>query len=159
MPKKRKEQIVNGQLFSWLIGPREEGGVVYADGRSNRVNLGRHSLGTKDHQAALQILRELDLKMAVRYGLADASVLNTSMPMLPLNKGIELYMAHVKRPEVMRGASAKTVQRYHAVFEKYEEYAAKQGVQHWEKANMRLIVGYGTWLKVEGYAHATQYLE
>lgn len=78
--------------------------MFYADGRSNKFNLGRHSLGTKDQRVALAALRELDLKLAVSHGLADPLLMSKrAVPMLSLEQGVELYIDYVRRPRVMRG--------------------------------------------------------
>jgi integrase len=159
MPKQRKHQIIRCQYFAWLIGPRTKGGVFYADGRSNKINLGRHSLGTKSEQDALGLLRELDMSMALKNGLAASSLLDKAQNLLTLAEGIELYLNHVKRPSVMKGASAKTIQRYKAVFDKFQAYSATQSVKYWQEVSKRTLEGYGRWLSSESYAYATQYLE
>ncbi|HEY7422864.1 MAG TPA: tyrosine-type recombinase/integrase [Gemmataceae bacterium] len=60
MPRKRKKEQIRGQYFLWLVGIRSNG-VYYADGRSNKQDAGRHSLGTRDRETALQQLAQLDL--------------------------------------------------------------------------------------------------
>jgi hypothetical protein len=63
MPRKPKKQQVIAPYFVWLLGQRN--GIFFADGRGNKPNLGRHSLGTRDEvEARRQILR-LDLVKAV----------------------------------------------------------------------------------------------
>lgn len=46
MPRKRKNERLRYRYFEWIISRLN--GVWRADGRSNRINVGRHSLGTRD---------------------------------------------------------------------------------------------------------------
>ncbi len=65
--------MITGQYFTWKLWRR--GGVYQADGRSNTANAGRHSLGTTDRLEAVELLKRLDLTMAVEHGLADKKLL------------------------------------------------------------------------------------
>lgn len=159
MPKRRKQEFVNCRYFGWLIGRRDEGGVFYADGRTNELNVGRHSLGTKDKSAALATLRELDLKMAVKHGRAEASLLHTEQKPLEIEAGIKLYMEHVQRPRVLHGASKSTAKRYQAVFDKFRDFSLSAGVRSWQEVTRRHLVAYGRWLEDEDYAYRSKYLE
>jgi integrase len=158
MPKKRnKEQIVCPYL-TWLLGERN--GVFFADGRSNRVDAGRHSLGTRDRNQALENLKQLDRVRAVELGLADSSILNAAEPaLLDLNEGKVLYLNHVARPLIAGGADKKTQKRYRAVFEKFVKFALEIGVVTWNAVNKNALTSYAAWLDGEGYAYATEYLE
>ena len=51
MSKKRKNQKFKAQFFIWLLSQR--GTIYQADGRSNTINVGRHSLGTSIYQEAM----------------------------------------------------------------------------------------------------------
>ena len=75
--------------FVWLLDQRN--GVYYADGRSNRINVGRHSLGTRDRAEAATALERLDLYQAVAHGLADRSTLEDDASPLTLEAGRKLY--------------------------------------------------------------------
>jgi hypothetical protein len=102
MPAKRKKERVVGQYFAWLLGQRN--GVWFADGRSNATDVGRHSLGSKDRQEALQRLARLDAVKAVEFGLAPRSVLEThEEDLLPLENGQQLYLTHVGRALILGG--------------------------------------------------------
>src|SRR5438045_121108 len=99
MPKKPKKEKITGRYFVWLLGRRND--VWYADGRSNEPSVGRHSLGTKDYQAAVSALQQLDVVQAVRIGIADPIELDATGPKpLSLAEGWELYRKHVSRPRV-----------------------------------------------------------
>jgi integrase len=158
MPKKRdKEQVVCPHL-TWLLGQRND--VFFADGRSNRVNAGRHSLGMRDRTQAIENLKQLDRVRAVELGLADASILKALEPeVLDLKEGETLYMNHVGRPLIVGGAVKKTQRRYRAVFEKFRKFAAENGVLSWNGVNKNVLTSYAAWLDGEGYAYATEYLE
>jgi len=76
VPKKRDKEKIICPYFTWLLGDRN--GVYTVDGRSNPIDAGRHSLGTRDRNHALENLKELDRVRAVELGLADRGILNAS---------------------------------------------------------------------------------
>jgi len=158
MPKKRSKERIVGQHFVWLLGQR--GGMYTADGRSNKPSVGRHSLGTTNYQEAIASVQRLDLVMAVKLGLADRRLLDEpASTLLGLEKGNELYLAHVKRPRVTGGAKPGTPKRYKAVFEKFLLFASRNGVTSWNGVTKRLLENYAAWLDGEGYAYRTEFLE
>ena len=131
MPKKTKYEHVTGRFFTWRLYQRASG-VWYADGRANSPCPGRHSLEKKNIAEALENLRQLDLVKAVEMGLADAKELvDSSDNRLSLADGIRLYREHVGRSPVTGGARASTQKRYRAVFDKFEPFATREGVQCW----------------------------
>jgi integrase len=158
MPAKRKKEKIRGTYFVWLLGQRD--GVYYADGRSNRLSAGRHSLGTRDQAKALDALQQLDLVWAVKLGLADQALL-TSAPREPvrLAEGRQLYLQHVNRPRVVGGARAASIKRYRAVFDKFEKFAQAEGITFWNQVTGRALEAYAAHLDDEGFAYATEYLE
>jgi integrase len=158
MPKKLSKQRIVGKYFIWLLGQRD--GVYTADGRSNRIPAGRHSLGSKNYQEALDAIQQLDLVMAVKLGLADRSVLDEpESSLLGLEKGKDLYLAHVQRPRVAKGTKPGTPKRYRAVLQKFLDFAAKQGLTYWNQVNKQVLEQYAAWLDGEGYAYRTEFLE
>lgn len=158
MPAKRKKERVTGAYFVWLLGQR--GGVYYADGRSNKANAGRHSLGSRDRAEALDALKQLDLVRAVELGLADRSALAAPRPeLLSLAEGRRLYLEHASRPRVVGGARPSSVKRYRPVFEKFESFAQGEGLATWNQVTARTLEAYAAHLDGEGYADATEYLE
>ncbi len=158
MPKKRNKERIVCQYFTWLLGERN--GVFFADGRSNRVNAGRHSLGTRDQGQALENLKQLDRVRAVELGLADPAILNAADPeSLDLGKGEDLYMASVARPLIAGGTEKKTQKRYRTVFKKFRKFASDNGVASWNGVNKNTLISYAAWLDGESYAYATEYLE
>jgi integrase len=159
MPKARKKERIVGPYFVWLLGQRH--GIFLADGRSNDKDLGRHSLGTRDRQEALQLLTRLDALKAVEHGLANRAILETTRTgQLSLTEGQQIYLKHVARPAVLGGATDGTVKRYRAVFNKFIAFAQREGIQHWQAAaSKQVFEAYGAWLDDEGYDYATEYLE
>jgi hypothetical protein len=112
MPKPRKKEEIKCRYFRWLLGQRSN--VYYADGRANDPSLGRQSLGTKDRKEAEEQIHELDLKMAVKYGRADRSLLATERDqLLEFQAGRELYEKHVNRPAVAGGPRKSTSKHFH----------------------------------------------
>lgn len=70
MPRKPENSPLVCEHFTWRLMVRS--GVYYADGRGGKNDLGKHSLGTRDREEALDRLRQLDRQKAVELGLADA---------------------------------------------------------------------------------------
>lgn len=158
MPKRRTNELIRCRYFIWKLWRRDC--VYQADGRSNAVNAGRHSLNTKDRGKALAALAQLDLVVAVERGMADRALLSeTNQESLSLEEGRDLYRKSVEAPEIAGGASAKTWKRYRAVFDKFLPFAAEEGVGAWSQVTKALLQSYAAWLEDEGYAERTIYLE
>ncbi|MEI7836984.1 MAG: tyrosine-type recombinase/integrase [Planctomycetota bacterium] len=158
MPKKRENELILGQYFTWKVYVRK--GVFYADARSNQVNAGRHSLGTKDRTQALENVKRLDAIQAGKLGLLVPGVpVGVAANDLSLGEGRRLYLEYTARSEVTGGASKKTQQRYRAVFNKFEKFAIGRGVQSWNQITVGVAEAYGKFLADDGYAERTQYLE
>lgn len=154
MPKPRKYQLVQCQFFVWRLIQRD--GVLYADGRSNKPNLGKHSLNTRDVEEARKQLVQLDLHQAVKLGLAKptALVAEPGRP-LPLVIGRQLYEQHIKRPIVAGGVKESTAKRYRAVFDKFVPFAQSQGVSTWTGVVLGLLNAYASNLDKKNYASKT----
>jgi integrase len=134
--------------------------VYYADGRSNTKDVGRHSLGTRDRNEALERLRQLDVVEAVENKLADPAVLESdARSSLPLEVGKKRYLEYVSRPPVQGGATASSVKRYRAVFDKFVAFARRKGLRDWNEVSKETLSRYSLWLEEEDYGDATQYLE
>jgi integrase len=157
MSAKRIKERIAGRHFVWLVGQRD--GVYVADGRSNKLNAGRHSLGTKIYKDAITALQRLDLVRAVALGLAHPSVLEPDADQVALDDGRRQYEAHVRRPRVVGGAKLSTNKRYRAVFDKFVAFAMKEGIFTWNQVTTKVLETYAAFLDDEGYAYATEYLE
>jgi integrase len=158
MPRPRRKEKVACKYFTWLLGRRDA--VWQADGRSNRPDVGRHSLGTDNHEQARRLLVELDLTMAVKYGLADPAAMEPSEhPELPLEEGRRLYMEFVGRARVAGGVRPSSRKRYKAVFDKFLEYVQSKGPTTWNRVTTQTLLGYAAHLEAKSYAYRTQYLE
>lgn len=144
------------EYFVWVIYPRD--GVWQADGRSNNPNAGRHSLGTRDENEAIKILKALDLRSAVHHRLADATILNRDRAdELSLERGKQMYLEYVKRPSIRGGVRPKTVARYRTVLDKAIPIFQKQLVRSWNQLKPIHLDGYAAWLDGEQYLPRTQY--
>ena len=154
MPKRRKYEIIHCQHFKWRLISRQ--GVWYADGRSNIPNAGRHSLGTRDKEQALNCLPELDRSRAVDLGLApQLNGAEEFIRPLPLEEGRRLYEEFVKRPRVAGGVRKSTSKRYRAVFDKFLPFAASRGTTVWNGVTANLLTDYAAHLEKNDYAHKT----
>ena len=75
MAKPRKYERFTCKYFSWTLQTRN--GIYWADGRSNLRNAGRHSLGTKNRDEAMEMLQRLDLTIAIENGMAAPEAVET----------------------------------------------------------------------------------
>jgi integrase len=158
MPRKRKSTLIHGTFFKWKLRIRE--GIYWADGRSNPQSAGRHSLGTREREEALESLQQLDTVRAVELGIADESILKPAEPnSLSLEDGVALYQRHVERPAIAGGASPETSKRYRAVYDKLLPFLKRRHVLNWKQVGKAQILEYAAWLDDEGYAPRTEYLE
>ncbi|CAN5277383.1 hypothetical protein BH11PLA2_BH11PLA2_30930 [soil metagenome] len=158
MPRPLKNERYAGAYFSWVLSTRD--GVWWADGRSNAINAGRHSLGTKDRAEAVLNLPRLDLTAAVEKGLAEPELLEPIHgEKLSIAAGREIYEKHVARSRITGGTRKSSQKRYRAVLDKLVGYLAMKGVTEWNRVNASTLKNYLNHLDKEGYAYGTQYLE
>ena len=156
MPKFSKNRIA-GEHFTWNLFTRDS--VWYADGRHNRPNVGKHSLGTRDRQTALRVLHELDYSKALEFKIAKPRPGVSTHDEIPISVGWEQYLTHVARPAVLGGANASTLKRYRAVRDKHIQHCIAQKILHWGQVDQRAAQAYGAWLASKHYSDATVYLE
>jgi integrase len=158
MLRKLTNKFVQCRYFRWRLYQR--GGMWHADGRSNKRDAGRHSLGTRDREEALQQLQELDAKMAVEFKLAPPSAIPTvkAEPVL-LEDGRKLYEEHSRRPRAIGGVKQSTQKRNRAVFNKVLDWAKRQGLRAWNDVTESKLTAYATYLEDEGYAPKTIRIE
>jgi len=154
MTMKSKEASL---YYEWKIFCRE--GVHYADGRSNRPSLGKHSLGTRNREEAHERLQMLDHKLAIANGLISESASGTAFPEISIETGWTTFMDHCQRPRVMGGKSENTIARYRAVRDKFTAYCRDQQVYTWRGVVKSVVESYGRHLTRKGYAERTLSLE
>jgi len=158
MSKPAKNRKVQGRYYIWVVGTRN--GVYRADGRSNAIDLGRHSLGTKDRAEAEANLRRLDLAMAVEHGMAEADDLKpTAGEELSVPAGRRLYEDFAGRPAISGGPRKSTRDRYRAVLDKFSAFLARRGIGNWNGVTDAVLTAYLAHLEDESYAPRTLYLE
>ncbi len=154
MPKKPKYELIRCTHFSWRLSRRD--GVWYGDGRTNPINVGRHTLGTRNKVEALKSLSELDEACAVKYGLIEKKKPASSMSQeLSLAEGRRLYEAHIGRSRVSGGVKESTKKRYRAVFDKFLPWATKDGVIDFRQVDAAVLDRYATNLEKQDYAQKT----
>ncbi|HEX6986539.1 MAG TPA: site-specific integrase [Planctomycetaceae bacterium] len=158
MPRKAKKEKIPCLHFTWLLGRRGE--TWTADGRSNPVDLGRHSLGTKDRDEALRQLAALDLGMAVEHGYADASALKEDdAEPLPLEEGKEHYLAFAGRPRIAKGVRRPSLRKYKNVLRKFVAFARGRGLKTWNQVRDETLHDYAAELEAKGYSLRTASFE
>jgi len=156
MIQRRKAEKHVCENFIWKLFQRN--GVYYADGRTNKQDLGKHSLGTKHKEEALETLYLLDRRMAIDSGLLEPNSYEQREP-VTLSVGWELHMDFLARPLVLGGASEQTRKRYRPVGEKFMQFGEGNRITTWDQVDKNVLEKYGRWLKAEGYADRTLYLE
>jgi integrase len=154
MPKKPKYEAIRCNHFLWRLSRRDK--VWYADGRTNTINVGRHSLGTRDKAEALSLLVRLDESRAVKFGLIERKASISAAPSeLTLAEGRQLYEAHISRSRVAGGVKDSTKKRYRAVFDKFVPWAGKHGIVYFNQVDAGVLNRYATTLEKQCYAQKT----
>lgn len=142
--KRKKPIVVPGRFFTWRLSQRTE--VWQADGRSNRPNAGRHSLGTTDHEEALRLVHDLDVHVAVDLGIADSRLLTSSTgEMLALSDGLTHFEKHIQRPEVSGGPKVSTQKRYLRILRAFRKFAAEHKIRFWQQVDANILNDYATY--------------
>jgi hypothetical protein len=158
MPAKQKYERFAGKYFTRTLLTRDV--VYWADGRSNSINAGRHSLGTKLRAETIELLPRLDLTIAIENKLAEPEALAPiSGERLPLEAGRKLYEEHGARSRITGGTRKGTQKRYRAVLDKFLPFLESKGVTDWNRLTSNHLEQYLTHLEKTEFAYATQYLE
>jgi integrase len=155
MPRKPKNAPLVCEFFTWRIIVRD--GVHYADGRGGKFNLGKHSLGSRDRDEAIEALKQLDRKKAVELGLTEATLADATAD-LSIAEGWKLFLDFTGRADAMGGAAASTVDRYRPVGDDHTEFCRRHGIANWSEFNKSALVRYGNYLDKK-HAYATVYFE
>lgn len=151
----KNNNSISGRYFSWRLFRRD--GVYYADGRGGKYDLGKHSLGSREREKALEKLRRLDEAKAIELGLADATP--TVMPSTTtIGEGWRRYLEYGDSNHVMGGASEATIKLYGAVRDKHVKFCLKHGNEIWQAFDEQALRRYGNWLAKDS-ADRTVYLE
>ena len=144
MSNKQREEI-QCRHFRWIIKVRK--GVYQADGRSNQISAGRHSLGTRDLQEARKHIHKLDEKMAEKLGLIRFSRRENDADFkLTLDHGIGAYLEHIELPKIAGGVAATTQKRYKRGINNFSEYVLHNPIQYWEQFDLRYMTNFVKWL-------------
>jgi integrase len=156
MAHKPRRPPVVCEFFTWRLFTRD--GVYYADGRTGKYNLGKHSLGTRDAEEAVTNLRRLDRKMAIERGLAPSQIQSVADD-LSVRDGWELFLADCRRPGILGGVAQATGKRYRSVKDKHVKFCDERGLRTWSAVTTDTATSYGAWLERKKYADRSIYLE
>jgi integrase len=132
-------------------------GVYYADARGGKYKLGKHSLGTRDRDHAIERLKALDLHKAIELGLAKSEEAKLSET-ITVTVGWQAYIDYSGRSPVLGGVSTGTLKRYRAVRDKHTKFCAQHGIVDWNTFDKAAVEKYGNWLS-KHFAYRTVYLE
>lgn len=155
MPKELQNEKFKYPNFEWILSTRSE--IFQADGRGNAINVGRHSLGTKDYAEAKKLLHRLDLKMAVKFNLIDRSELPESdqIELLSLEGGWNVYKAYISRPIELGGLAVSSQERYEDVYLAFAAFAKVSSIKAWNQVTKKALTKYVVWRKNNGSAFST----
>ncbi len=129
--------------FCWRLGQRKASGVWYADGRSNRIDIGRHSLGTRDLEQAKKLTFELDIAKAVEFGLGHPQLLkHNRSDFLEVEAGVNIFLSHLDRPDVAGGPKESTRKRYRRIIRAFESYAQRRKRMYWDHVDADFLNAY-----------------
>ena len=155
MPRQPKQTPIACEHFTWRLFRRK--GVYYGDARGGKYNLGKHSLGTRDRDEALNRLRLLDQQKAVELGLANENATRPGDAVTVVD-GWKLYLEFGGRSSVLGGVSPGTLQRYGAVRDKHVKFCSKHGIVNWGDFSKQMMEKYGNRLS-RSFADRTVFLE
>ena len=111
MSARRKNELIQCEHFRWKLYRRK--GVYCADGRSNRFDLGRHSLNTRDKEKALKSLVQLNLVKCVENGLADRSrLVGMDSVEISLDQAFTIFIEDRSKARVAGGVKPSSLERY-----------------------------------------------
>ena len=152
MPTPRKAIVVVCQYATWKLPKRN--GVFQADGRSNRIDFGRHSLGTRSEPEARKLVHELDKVMAAKVGLIEA---RPPMPVsgLTIADAVERFKKHKSRPKIAGGVGPETFQRYSSILNKFEPFMTDRNIKYVSQVNIDLFDEYVSALEEWDFAPTT----
>ena len=123
---------VQCRYYRWLIYLRD--GVFQADGRSNTIDAGRHSLRTRQLEVAKKRIHKLDDKMAEKLGLIRFARRENDVNFkLTVKDGIEIYLNYIERPKIAGGIAESTRKRYKRSINSFSSYVAHDPIQFWEQ--------------------------
>lgn len=143
--KKKQSDLINCEYFAWRLRNRK--GVFYADGRFGKFNRGKHSLGTKDRDEALENLKQLDRYMAVKFGLVS-ELHPIAGEDIPIQSGWDRYIEHCARPEVMGGTCESSRKRYRTIAKKFTKFCEEQRIIRWQDVDKNVLNDYVNWPKL-----------
>ena len=132
---------VQCRYYRWLIYLRD--GVFQADGRSNTIDAGRHSLRTRQLEVAKKRIHKLDDKMAEKLGLIRFARRENDVNFkLTVKDGIEIYLNYIERPKIAGGIAESTRKRYKRSINSFSSYVAHDPIQFWEQLDAAYMTNF-----------------
>ncbi len=157
MPAK-KPKSVRGAHFSWVL--RLRNGIWQADGRSNTIDAGRHSLGVADYDEAVKELMLLDQLRAEQLGLIPKSSVTISpIARLLIADGFKLHDEYLGRARAVGGVKKSTRRRCKARAKKFQMFCEAQRFQYWDQVREQILEAYAMHLEEKGLHQTTITLE
>lgn len=155
MPRKPARPPMVCQYFTWNLFRRN--GVHYADARGGKYKLGKHSLGTRDHDEAIERLKSLDVHKAIQLGLATPEAAKPTAT-VTISYGWQAFIDHCGRSPVLGGVSAIAQKRYRTVRDKHTEFCDRHGIATWNTFDKAALEKYCNSL-TKKFADRTVYFE
>ena len=152
MPTPRKSIVVECQHATWKLPKRN--GVYQADGRSNELDFGRHSLGTRDEKEARKLVHELDKVMAEKLGLIESRP-PTPKSGLTIKDAIQRFRKLKSRPKIAGGVLPETYQRYGSILDKFEPFTQSRNIKYVSQVNIDLYDEYVSMLEELDFSPTT----
>jgi integrase len=151
MPARRKNELIQCEHFRWKLYRRK--GVYCADGRSNRFDLGRHSLNTRDKEKALESLVQLNLVKCVENGLADRSrLVGMDSVEISLDQAFTIFIEDRSKARVAGGVKPSSLKVYKKRWKKFFTFATETRISHVGQITKDLLNRYSGWLEARGTA-------
>jgi integrase len=155
MPRAPTHKPICCRYFTWRLFQRA--GVWYADGRTADIDLGKHSLGTRDRRLATQELSQLDVQMAIQHGIASAQTVILPEDII-IAEGWALYLANCGRSQGLGGVAPKSLQRYNSIRDKHVPWCSSKDINSWRQFDRKAFEKYGDWM-FKNYAYRTCYTD
>jgi integrase len=149
MPARRKNELIQCEHFQWKLFRRN--GVYWADGRSNRFDLGRHSLNTRSREKALEALTQLNLLMCIDNGLVHRSRLREMDTVeMSLDQAFAFFIEDRSKARIAGGVKPSSIKVYRKRWKKFIAFALENRITHIGQITKDLLNRYSGWLEARG---------
>lgn len=144
MLKRNNAMTIECRYFKWRLRQRRNG-YWQADSRGNKVEGGRHSLGTKDLDEAKRAVHLLDEQMAAKHGLISyQNLFNRNEYNLTVDTGFAAYQEHIERPRAAGGPKPDSRKRYERIMRAFRSFLEKEKIQYCEQITKKTLNAYAS---------------